>query len=107
MLRLPGRMSGPASRRWGDVVKIAIQRGCLSYGGNLYEAGHVVDIDDATAKRLIGNSGGDFVALEGTNDAAPASAPAPKESLDARDSDTGELPAPDLSAAVQGRGKKK
>ena len=90
-------------------MKIAIQRGCLSYGGNLYEAGHVVDIDEATAKRLVGNSGGDFVALEGTDGAKPAAVadPAPADVQDVPDTDAGELPAPDLSAAVQGRGKKK
>lgn len=96
------------------MTEIIINKGFVSYEGQIYGAGEVVSImDDKEAKHLVTNSDGDFAFYRGdVSDSNTQDKEEPVENA-ADDTDDG-LPALDPNAAMQttkggkgGRGKGK
>ena len=97
-------------------MKIIVKRFCLSYGGEIYKEGDVVEVaDPQMAKRLVARSGGELEIYRGDeledvedDDAAPNTDDVKEGDDEMRDvsdsdSDGGEsgIPSVDPTAAVQ------
>lgn len=76
------------------MMKIIVNRFCLSHGGEIYKEGDVVEIaDPQMAKRLVARSGGDLAIYHSdeAEDMAEDAADMDGENTEADDDDSGDV----------------